>query len=94
MIFAILAILSLMAFLVIRGAYIKYIITCWKEVCAIYVLENKETPNEFLLYTETWPFYTMLFNILIWDCKTFIVNQEELEKILDFFMEKGKVNQE
>lgn len=77
--------------LLIRTLFVIYMKKCWHEVCLLYILSNIDSRHDLDKYIETWPLYMMILYIWDWNFKSFIVNQEEMTIILDFFREQFKV---
>jgi len=71
----------------------------WLEVCVKYVIItnfNKnltETEQNYLIdeYSQVWPLQSIIPRIWIWDFRNFIVDQENMKKILDFFREIRRI---
>ncbi len=77
--------------IILRYFWLKDITKSWNEVVALYLIESgqKLENKEFDELSQTIPFYQMLITIWIWDFRKFLINQDGLSNIIDFYIEKG-----
>ena len=74
----------------LRWLYVVYLTQAWEEACVVYMVECKE-PININEYMETWPIWLMVGYFWVLDYRTFIVNQDKMSKLLDFFQEKSRM---
>ena len=74
----------------LRWLYVVYLTQAWEEACVVYMVECKE-PINIAEYMETWPIWLMVGYFWVFDFRVFIVHQEKMDILLDYFKEKGRV---
>lgn len=87
MLFASITVSSIILILLIRTLVAWYICTGWKKLCVQYLLFNpsEENFNNFSSYTEMWPMHIIILEFWVWNFSKYIVNQDSMIKIIDFF---------
>ncbi len=83
-----LLIAAIIAALSARALFMLYLKARWEEVCVLYILQTGEPANKITEYIETWPNWLIVGYFWVWDFRPFIVHQDSLKKILDYFAAK------
>lgn len=65
----------------------------WQQVCIRYMFLNADKVDipDFVRYVTLWPTHLMMAHFWIWNFDRFVVYQDDMQQILDFFTEQTKV---
>ena len=77
-----------------------YLADAWYIVCVTYAAEKmrddgwdaRRAVRAIEEYSAIWPIFHIVIHFWIWDFRYFVINQDKMQIILDYFVEKRKVS--
>lgn len=84
-IIAYLLIAFLLAVLAFRWLWASYMKSIWEEVVVMYVSKTGARSAEVIRLVETWPLYLIVLTFWRWNYRDFLVNQDDVSRLLGYF---------